>query len=172
MDYNKLVPKPNPADINSGLHAMSMAEALKHFGAPRKTYSANCQPITNRALASRMVTKDVGPFRVTCLDVVANDLIAIFADIKAENPELYKALGSAGMLCCRLVRGSKTTLSNHSYGLPIDLKINGVLDVRGDDKVQAGLLALYPFFHKHKWYWGADRGSSRSNRPGSSPVRR
>ena len=30
------------------------------------------------------------------------------------------------------------------------------LDPRGDDKVQRGLLAIYRYFHKHGWFWGAE----------------
>jgi D-alanyl-D-alanine dipeptidase len=50
------------------------------------------------------------------------------ADIAKEQPAVYAGLGSAGMLCCRLVRGSTTAISNHSWGTAIDLTLNGVLD--------------------------------------------
>ena len=64
-------------------------------------------------------------------------------------------LGTAGMLCCRLVRGSATAISNHSWGTAIDLTLDGVLDVYGDDKVQYGLTLIAPIFNRHGWYWGA-----------------
>lgn len=59
------------------------------------------------------------------------------------------------MLCCRLVRGSRQTASNHSWGVAIDLKIDGELDRPGDGFVQSGLLRAYRFFHEEGWYWGA-----------------
>ena len=64
-------------------------------------------------------------------------------------------LGSAGMLCCRFVRGSTTSISNHSWGTAIDLTINGVLDKRGNGQVQYGLALIAPIFNQHGWYWGA-----------------
>jgi hypothetical protein len=62
------------------------------------------------------------------------------------------------MLCCRLVRGSATSISNHSWGTAIDLTLNGVLDVQGDDKVQYGLTLIAPLFNRHGWFWGAAFG--------------
>jgi len=53
------------------------------------------------------------------------------------------------------VRGSNSAISNHSWGTAIDLKINGVLDRVGNNKVQLGLTLIAPIFHKYGWYWGA-----------------
>jgi hypothetical protein len=151
-----LVDKPKACDINSGLSAISARELERVFGRPREKVTTECQPVTNPKLSRRIVTKDVGPFRVTGLDIAVDSLTLVFADVEREDPELYSLLSSAGMLCCRLVRGSKFTLSNHSYGTALDIKIGGELDRRGDDKVQLGLLGLYRFFHRHGWYWGAE----------------
>ena len=63
------------------------------------------------------------------------------------------------MLCCRRVRGTKRTLSNHGLGLAVDFTINGKLDVRGDDLVQRGLLELYGILKGFGWYWGAEFGT-------------
>lgn len=156
MNYTSLVPKPTPDSINSGLHPLSVKELERHLGKPRSTYTDECQPITNKVILKRIKNIDVGPFYVTGMDIALEDLILIFADVKEHEPKLYKLLGTAGMLCARLVRGSKSTLSNHSYGLAIDIKISGKLDVTGDNKVQRGLLILYKFFNKHGWYWGAE----------------
>ncbi|NPT47993.1 hypothetical protein GNZ12_43250 [Paraburkholderia sp. 1N] len=43
-------------------------------------------------------------------------------------------------------RGSTSTTknSNHSWGTAVDLTIAGVLDTRGDNKVQVGLTLLCP----------------------------
>lgn len=76
------------------------------------------------------------------------------ADINKEQPEVYKVLGTAGMLCCRQQRGGNK-ISSHSWGTAIDLTIDGKLDVRGDKKVQNGLTLIAPIFNRHGWYWGA-----------------
>ena len=155
--YTNLVKKPAPAYINTGLSAMKTSKLIALFGQPRKSYSQTCMPITNTKLKRRIVTASVGPFRVTGMDIAVESLKGVFADIiRAGKADLYGQIGTAGMLCVRFVRGSDSTLSNHSFGLAVDLTIGGILDRRGDNKVQQGLLDLYPYFHRHGWYWGAE----------------
>jgi D-alanyl-D-alanine dipeptidase len=80
----------------------------------------------------------VGPFRARGLAPALDALTAIFVEIKRENGEVFAALGTAGMLCARFVRGSTSALSNHSWGTAIDLTLDGHLDQRGDARVQVG----------------------------------
>jgi hypothetical protein len=77
------------------------------------------------------------------------------AEIQQQEPEVYNALGTAGMQCARFVRNSTTTISNHSWGTAIDLTLQGRLDVRGDNRVQLGLAKIAPIFNRHGWFWGA-----------------
>ena len=154
--WTELVAKPSADSINSGLSALKTARLYGILGAPRTHLTADCQPVTNAKLSARIVTASVGPFKVTGLDIAVESLKAVTADIQREKHELYFLLGSAGMLCCRLVRGSEDTPSNHSFGTAVDLTVGGMLDARGDDKVQRGLLEVYPIFHRHGWYWGAE----------------
>ena len=146
---------PVPKGINAGLSGCGNKLMLSLLGNPRNSYAADCRPVTNAALSRRIVTENVGPFRVTGFDLAVADLHAIFAEIKVTDPMAYAMLGTAGMLCCRLVRGSKASISNHSWGTAIDLTINRVLDERGDDKVQVALTQIAPVFHKYGWFWGA-----------------
>ena len=154
--YTALVPAPPQNSINSSLSPLPQSFMLATFGQPAKAKSSTCQPVTAKKLKPFIVTDDVGPFRVTGHKAAIADLKQIFQEVKAENPELYALLSCAGMLCARLVRGSNTSWSNHSFGFAIDIKIGGELDERGDGKVQAGLLELYKYFHRHGWYWGAE----------------
>jgi Putative peptidoglycan binding domain/D-alanyl-D-alanine carboxypeptidase len=145
-----------PAGVNAGLGGTSNKLALALLGNPRSNYNADCQPVTNPGLAAKMVSGiDVGPFRVSGFGLAVDSLKLVMADIKAEQRAVFDVLSTAGMLCARLVRGSKTSISNHSWGLAIDLKIEGVLDERGDGKVQFGLTLIAPIFNRHGWYWGA-----------------
>ncbi|WP_162232440.1 M15 family metallopeptidase, partial [Methylogaea oryzae] len=133
---------------------------LDIFGNPRDTYNSDCQPVSNQSLQKMIVTTDIGPFRVTGLKSATEDLIQIFAEVKAADTALYAALGTAGMLCARLVRGTTTgAISNHAWGTAIDIKINGILDPRGDGLVLAGLVRLAPYFNRHGWFWGAGFGT-------------
>lgn len=149
------VPRPAKHTINQGLVAVSPAFMISSLGQPRHSYSQDCQPMTNEKLKKHVVSKSVGPFKVTGLDLAVDSLQQVFEDIRKEQPAVYALLGTAGMLCCRLIRGSSTGVSNHSWGTAIDLKLDGILDRRGDDKVQMGLTLIAPIFNRHGWYWGA-----------------
>ena len=150
------VPRPEASSINQGLSSVSNAVMLDKLGAPRpEGYSTRCQPPTHPRLRSNFVTDSIGPFRVTGLLPAVLSLKAVMADIAREQPEVYRGLGTAGMLCCRWVRGSTTAISNHSWGTAIDLTLNGILDAYGDDKVQYGLTLIAPIFNRHGWFWGA-----------------
>jgi peptidoglycan hydrolase-like protein with peptidoglycan-binding domain len=141
--------------LNSGLKALSNKFMLEKLGQPRESFSTDCQPVTNATLKKNIKTDSVGPFRVTGLAPAVDSLRSVMADIKAAQPDTYNVLGSAGMLCCRYVRGSTSSISNHSWGTAIDLTLKGVLDKRGDGMVQYGLALIAPIFNKHGWYWGA-----------------
>lgn len=153
--YTTLVPRPDRTTLNRGLTSPSNRVLLAKLGAPRENYTQNDQPITNAKLAAMMSTESVGPFRVTGLRPAVASLREVLSDVQRAVPDLYSSLSSAGMKVVRNVRGSSTSISNHSWGTAIDLKINGKLDVRGDNKVYHGLVLLAPFFNARGWYWGA-----------------
>jgi len=153
--YLERLPRPARDSINSGLSYLRPATQRQYLGEPRGNYNTTCQPVTNAKLKKRIITASIGPCRVTGFDWCVWSLQHIMADLLARDPVLYGWIGSAGMLCARLVRGSKTVTSNHSWGIPIDLLICGQLDARGDNQVFSALFDLYPSFRKFGWYWGA-----------------
>jgi len=102
-----------------------------------------------------MVTQSLGSFNVTGFRLAIESLRVAFTQVQREQPAVYSALGTAGMLCCRLQRGSKTAISNHSWGTAIDFTLNGRLDTYGDNQVMIGLTLLAPIMNRHGWYWGA-----------------
>lgn len=157
LSLTRPVPRPAASTINAGLAAVSNASMLQTFGQPLIAggYTSLCQPPTNDRLRRNIVTDSVGPFRVTGLWPAVLSLRDVMAAIAREQPAVYAELGSAGMLCCRLVRGSTTSISNHSWGTAIDLTISGVLDTYGNDQVQFGLTLIAPIFNRMGWYWGA-----------------
>lgn len=150
----RLVRRDSLGPLNSGLQAVSNQYMLEKLGKPRESFSQACQPVTNEKLKKYITTASVGPFKVTGLKPAVDSLRAIMAEIALKQPEVYQALGSAGMLCARNVRGSTTSISNHSWGTAIDLKLNGALDGYGDGMVQYGLTLIAPIFNAHGWYWG------------------
>jgi hypothetical protein len=153
--FTELVAAPPKNTINVGLTAVSNDFMSHKLGLPRETFGADCQPMTNQVLKARLVTDSAGPFRVTGLKPVVESLKLVMGDVREKLPELYSVLGTAGMLCCRYVRGSNSAISNHSWGTAVDLTLSGKLDIRGDGKVQSGLTLLAPIFNARNWYWGA-----------------
>jgi hypothetical protein len=150
------VPLPAASAMNTGLNFPNQRFMLNLLGSPRAAYSRDCAPPTNRRLKNLITTQDVGPFRATLIAPFAALLTQVFNRVQAEKPELYAALGTAGGLCCRLIRGSSCSWSNHSWGTSIDLTINGQLDDRGDGRTQRGLLEVYPYLHNQGVFWGAE----------------
>lgn len=146
---------PIPAGINPGIPSAKQATMLQVLGSPRHTYDTDCQAVTNPTLKPRIVTRSVGPFRVTGLDKAVESLTQVMADIQTARPDIHAALGTAGMLCARFVRGSHVSISNHSWGTAIDLTLDGNLDRRGDGLCQQGLATIAPIFNRHGWFWGA-----------------
>lgn len=151
---------PVPHNINAGVKNAKQQTMLDLLGKPRDSFTQECQSVTNPNLIPLIVTEDVGLFKVTGLKPAVADLHEIFANVKSADPSLYAALDTAGMLCVRLVRGTKSgAISNHSWGTAIDIKIDGVLDPRGDGTVLSGLVQLAPFFNRRGWFWGAGFGT-------------
>jgi hypothetical protein len=151
----ELIPKPLVTGYNAGLTNAGNATMQARFGAPRATYSQACQTVTNPALAGRIVTRSVGPFQVSGLDLAVTSLTAIMTAIAFEQRLVYRVLGTAGMLCARYVRGSTTNISNHAWGTAIDLTIDRILDPRGDEQIQFGLHLISGIFNANGWFWGA-----------------
>jgi flagellum-specific peptidoglycan hydrolase FlgJ len=165
-DYSKFVPVPDFSTINQGLSPAHQQTMLDIFGKPG-ALTKKCSDITNASLKKLIDTANVGPFKVTGLKLLLKDLTDIFDQVRQNNPELYSQAGTEGMACCRAVGGSRTNFSNHSWGSAVDIRFGGKSDEVGDGMTEAGLLALYPYFHVRGWYWGAGFGNPNPAREDS-----
>lgn len=116
-----MVDKPQAADINTGLSPLHQSTVMRIYGPPADKPLEDDTPITNLKLRSKIVTRNVGPFSVTGHIEAVRALMRVFLKVKAKRPDLYAAVGTAGMLNARLVRGSKTSWSNHC--LPYDQEV-------------------------------------------------
>jgi hypothetical protein len=144
-----------PAGINLGVTNAKQATMLSLLGNPRGHYDDGCREVTHPTLKTMIEIAQVGPFKVQGLRPAVAALKTIFAEIETSVPDVYDGLGSAGMLCARLVRGSTQSISNHSWGTALDVTLDGILDTRGDNRVQEGLARIAPIFNRHGWFWGA-----------------
>lgn len=153
--YSKVVLIANRRQLNVGLRIASPSYLESVLGRPRKLLSDKCEEMTNNRLRDRLVLETVGPIRVQMLHPAVASLKRVFVRIKAADPDLYARIHTAGSLCVRQIRGTDQRTSSHSFGLAVDLNIDGQLDILGDGKTQLGLTILADFFRDEGWYWGA-----------------
>lgn len=153
--YTQVVNLAGRRTNNEGINVSSPSFLLEMFGAPRETLSDDCEPMTNPKLKDMLVTEDVGPIRVSMLRPAVDSMRHVFEKIKANDPDLYARISTAGALCVRRIRGSQNSVSTHAFGLAVDLNIDGVLDTLGDGKTQLGLTLLADYFQEEGWFWGA-----------------
>jgi hypothetical protein len=92
---------------------------------------------------------------VQMLQPAIDSLKRVFRNVEATDPDLYARINTAGSLCVRQIRGTVGRTSTHSFGLAVDLNIDGKLDTLGDGKTQLGLTILADFFREEGWVWGA-----------------
>lgn len=159
--YAQVVLIANRRNVNRGVEIASTSWLAEVLGPPRDELTSDCQPMTNPRLADQLVTEQVGPVTVRMLRPAVESLRGIFRKIELADPDLYARINTAGALCVRLIRGSASSISTHSFGLSLDLNIDGKLDTLGDGKTQLGLTILADFFRNDGWYWGA--GFSRED---------
>ena len=152
----------DPALFNQDISSPRNTTMIELLGHPRESYSTDCQPVTNTRLRALLETRDFGRFRVTMIRPALDSLGRIMKRLEGEEPDLHDAIGTAGALCARLVRGSTRSISNHSWGTAIDVKLVGELDDFADGSTQFGLVPLAEAFNDEGWYWGAAYGREDS----------
>ena len=120
-------------------------------------------PFAQGAMAQEAVfvlnTSEVGaptynPIKATMLKPALDSLERIVAKLQKDEPDIAAKLGTAGALCVRLIRGSNSSVSNHSFGTAIDITLQGELDPFADGTMQIGLIILAEHFNEEGWYWG------------------
>lgn len=160
--YAQVVLIANRRNVNKGLTVSSPEYLESNLGRPRETLSDKCESMTNQRLAALLVLEEVGPIRVHMLQPAAHSLRRVFENVRAADPDLYDRINTAGSLCVRRIRGTQDRTSTHSYGLAVDLNIDGYLDTLGDNRTQLGLTILADFFRAEGWVWGAGFGREDS----------
>lgn len=128
---------------------------LELLGNPRAQYDDTCQSVTNPNLRALLETRQIGPIRVTMIKPALDSLERIMGRLQENDPDIYAAVGTAGSLCVRLIRGSSSSVSNHSWGTAVDITLANDLDDFADGNTQFGLLLIAELFNDEGWYWGA-----------------
>ena len=153
--YAQVVLIADRRNVNDGLTIAGSSWLATTFGLPREELDQTCREMTNERLADKIQTQSVGPITVKMLQPAIDSLREVFEKVRATDPDLYARISTAGSLCVRAIRGVTNRASTHSYGLAVDLNIDGRLDTLGDGKTQLGLTILADFFKAEGWVWGA-----------------
>ena len=153
--YAQVVLIASRPQVNPGISVGSSRFLEGFLGRPRENLSNDCEAMTNPKLKGLLRVEDVGPIRVQMLQPAIDSLKRVFANVEATDPDLYARINTAGSLCVRQIRGTVGRTSTHSFGLAVDLNIDGKLDTLGDGKTQLGLTILADFFREEGWVWGA-----------------
>lgn len=161
-DYTQVVLIANRREVNQGINVASPGFLEEFLGRPREVLSDTCEPMTHPKLKEMLKVETVGPIRVQMLQPALDSLKRVFENVEATDPELYSRINTAGSLCVRQIRGTVGRTSTHSFGLAVDLNIDGKLDTLGDGKTQLGLTILADFFRVEGWVWGASFGREDS----------
>ncbi|MEO8240868.1 MAG: M15 family metallopeptidase [bacterium] len=160
--YAQVVLVADRRNLNKGLTVPTSSWLVSTFGLPADNLGDTCATMTNPRLAALLQDTQVGPVKVKMLKPAIEDLGVILDKVKLADPDLYARINTSGSLCVRMVRGSATSVSAHSFGLAVDLNIDGVLDTLGDGRTQLGLTILSDFFNADGWVWGAGYGREDS----------
>lgn len=161
-DYAGLVLIPARRELNPGLTVASPDFLTEFLGRPRERLSDRCEPMENPRLKEMLRLEEVGPIRVRMLEPAIVSLRRVFDKVKEMDADLYERIDTAGSLCVRQIRGTQNRASSHSFGLAVDINIDGHLDTFADGKTQLGLLLMSDLFHAEGWVWGAGWGREDS----------
>lgn len=153
--YAQVVLIANRRKVNPGISVGGSRWLENFLGRPRENLSDDCEAMTHPKLKKMLVLADVGPIRVRMLQPAVDSITRVFEKVRATDPDLYARINTAGSLCVRQIRGTRGRTSTHSFGLAVDLNIDGRLDTLGDGKTQLGLTILADFFREEGWVWGA-----------------
>lgn len=140
--------------FNKGVTQPRNQTMLALLGRPREDLGTDCRSITNPRLRDLVETRQIGPIKATMLKPALDSLERIVAKLQTDEPDIAAKLGTAGALCVRLIRGSNSAISNHSFGTAIDITLEGELDPFADGTMQLGLVILAEYFNDEGWFWG------------------
>lgn len=155
--WQTMVPISFDTATGAGSLTPPTAELLETLlGEPNVTPAGNtCIDPDGPILSRLMDSRDVGPFTTQLITPALDSLERVMNAVQQRFPDLYAEIGTGGGACVRVVRGSATTLSNHSWGTAIDITIGGEITNFNSRSVQAGLVELAKEFAKEGWVWGA-----------------
>ena len=143
-----IVDIPPKNTFNKNLSSATEATMVRLLGVPGEK-TKDCSPAIG-AFKKRVKSRvDVGPFKVSGLDIAVKSLKAVFDEAEEQISNVVAVVKNDGMLCVRHKRTNSNSFSNHSWGTAIDLFFGTQAVPQGTPKTHRGILQLVPFFNKH-----------------------
>jgi hypothetical protein len=141
-------------------------ESILGTPGPGLTSSSGPESLASSQVRSLLVTRDVDPsshvISVEGIRPAVDSLQQILINANRDYPDLLSHIGTEGMLAVRYISGT-TVISNHSWGIAVDLSLDGYTDFDKDGRLSAGLAALIPYFNAAGWVAGAGWGSAEDD---------
>ncbi len=125
------------------------------IGLPRGNFTVNCQEATDHAFIAQVVKFTFARTSGWALAPFAAVLERVDHDLRRFLSRRMLRLGHDGALCCRLSRQSNDVISNHSWGIAIDLTLHPQDPTTGDEPDLSLLLDVAEILSAHDLYWGA-----------------
>ena len=122
------------------------------IGSPRGDYSAECQDATDHGFIAQVSSFEFAGKQGWALTPFCEVLERVQMELRALLGLDFDRVSHDGGLCCRLSRRSPNVISNHSWGIAIDLSLKGFEPKH--EAVPLLLLQIARVFIKHRVFWG------------------
>ncbi len=150
-DWTRLVDIPDT--LNVGIHEADNTQMQSLLGAPNIATGTPSSQVSG-LLETRDVDPTIDFVTVQGIRPALDSLEQIFSAINADMPGFMSHVNTDGMLNVRNIAGT-SVISNHSWGIAVDLFMDSTRDVQFDNHAEAGLAALIPYFQAAGWVTGA-----------------
>ncbi len=140
--------------VNGDLTATQSAYNTAMIGSPRGDFAQAAQDATDHDFIAMIWKGHFAGQPTWGLKPFCAVLQDIDSDLRQNHSRIYQRLGHCGVLSCRLTRISQYVISNHSWGIAIDLTLGGQreIDLTGQDFDDLATIA--PVFMNRGLYWG------------------
>lgn len=152
--------------VNLGRSPFRKETISNLLGQPRESYENRCAEVTNPTLARHIDKRTLLRTRLKGLRPAVDSLERVLSRVERDHPDLHRRLGIMGMLCVRTMLGSATSLTNHAWGVAVDISVDGMMPAVGEvsdaaDPLFAALVEVALYFRDEGWYWGAGFSTAR-----------
>lgn len=141
--------------VNAGRRGARAVVNAALIGLPRGDMDHERREASDHAFIAQLASVTFAGRQTLALRPFARVLAAVDAAMPAD---LALRLGHVGVMQCRLARGTEHVVSNHAWGIAVDLKLDGETAPYVNDDV----LRLAQIMAGHGLVWGLDYGAANA----------